>query len=179
MNIFNDDFKDFIDYLNQNEVEYIVVGGYAVIIRGYSRSTGDIDIWVNKTVENFIKLQKVIIAFGLPTKAIKEEDFFSDNFDVFAFGKPPYAIEIMTAVKGLDFKNTYETIKLLHKWIELNDLFQHNFDQRNLDWAVSSMDSLKIYNLPPEYCCIFDLSRQYHGGMNPVIEHFQASRQYR
>ena len=52
MNIFNDDFKDFIDYLNQNEVEYIVVGGYAVIIRGYSRSTGDIDIWVNKTVEN-------------------------------------------------------------------------------------------------------------------------------
>jgi hypothetical protein len=77
------------------------------------------------------------------------------------------------------FKNTYETIRLLHKWIELNDLFQNNFDQRNLDWAVSSMDSLKIYNLPPEYCCIFDLSRQYHGGMNPVIEHFQASRQYR
>ena len=54
MNIFNDDFKDFILYLNQNEVEYIVVGGYAVIIRGYSRSTGDIDIWVNKTEENFI-----------------------------------------------------------------------------------------------------------------------------
>ena len=54
MNIFNDDFKDFILYLNLNEVEYIVVGGYAVIIRGYSRSTGDIDIWVNKTEENFI-----------------------------------------------------------------------------------------------------------------------------
>ena len=38
MNIFNDDFKDFIVYLNQYEVEYIIVGGYAVIIRGYSRS---------------------------------------------------------------------------------------------------------------------------------------------
>ena len=65
MNIFNNDFKDFILYLNQYEVEYIVVGGYAVIIRGYSRSTGDIDIWVNKTEENFIKLQKAIKAFGL------------------------------------------------------------------------------------------------------------------
>jgi hypothetical protein len=107
MNIFNDDFKDFILYLNQNEVEYIVVGGYAVIIRGYSRSTGDIDIWVNKTEENFIKLQKAIKAFGLPEIAIKKEEFFSDNFDVFAFGKPPYAIEIMTAVKGLDFNSTY------------------------------------------------------------------------
>jgi predicted nucleotidyltransferase len=66
MNIFNNDFKDFILYLNQYVVEYIVVGGYAVIIRGYSRSTGDIDIWVNKTEENFIKLQKAIKAFGLP-----------------------------------------------------------------------------------------------------------------
>jgi predicted nucleotidyltransferase len=65
MNIFNNDFKDFILYLNQYEVEYIVVGGYAVIIRGYSRSTGDIDIWVNKTEENFIKLQKAIKVFGL------------------------------------------------------------------------------------------------------------------
>ncbi len=107
MNIFNDDFKDFIIFLNKYEVEYIVVGGYAVIIRGYSRSTGDIDIWVNKTEENFIKLQKAIRLFGLPEIAIKKEEFFSDDFDVFAFGKPPYAIEIMTAVKGLDFMNTY------------------------------------------------------------------------
>lgn len=107
MNIFNDDFKDFIIYLNQYEVEYIVVGGYAVIIRGYSRSTGDIDIWVNKTEENFINLQKVIKAFGLPEIAIKKEEFFSDIFDVFTFGKPPYAIEIMTAVKGLDFISSY------------------------------------------------------------------------
>lgn len=76
MNIFNNDFKDFILYLNQYVVEYIVVGGYAVIIRGYSRSTGDIDIWVNKTEENFIKLQKAIKAFGLPEIAIKKEEFF-------------------------------------------------------------------------------------------------------
>jgi hypothetical protein len=100
MNIFNDDFKDFILFLNKFEVEYIVVGGYAVIIRGYSRSTGDIDIWVNKTKENFNRLQKTILEFGIPEAAIKEHDFFSDEFDVFSFGKPPYAIEIMTAVKG-------------------------------------------------------------------------------
>lgn len=108
MNIFNDDFKDFIVYLNQNEVEYIVVGGYAVIIRGYSRSTGDIDIWVNKSLENFIKLQKAIKGFGLPEAAVKKNEFFSEEFDVFSFGKPPYAIEIMTAVKGLDFNTTFQ-----------------------------------------------------------------------
>ena len=150
MNIFNDDFKDFIDYLNQNEVEYIVVGGYAVIIRGYSRSTGDIDIWVNKTVENFIKLQKVIKAFGLPILAIKEEDFFSDNFDVFAFGKPPYAIEIMTAVKGLDFKNTYENATIE----QINDTPVRIIHLQNLIEAKKaagrSKDLNDIENLPSE-----------------------------
>ena len=44
MNIFNQDFRDFIECFNRNEVEYILVGGYAVILRGYSRSTGDMDI---------------------------------------------------------------------------------------------------------------------------------------
>jgi hypothetical protein len=76
MNIFNDDFKDFIIFLNKFEVEYIVVGGYAVIIRGYSRATGYIDIWVNKTKENFKRLQKTILEFGITEVAIKENDFF-------------------------------------------------------------------------------------------------------
>ncbi len=107
MNILNEDFKDFIVYFNRYEVEYIVVGGYAVIVRGYSRSTGDIDIWVNKTLDNFKRLQKAIQHFGLPTSAVKESEFFSEEFDVFTFGKPPYAIEIMTAVKGLDFGSTF------------------------------------------------------------------------
>lgn len=150
MNIFNDDFKDFILYLNQYEVEYIVVGGYAVIIRGYSRSTGDIDIWVNKTEDNFIKLQKVIKAFGLPEIAIKKEEFFSDDFDVFAFGKPPYAIEIMTAVKGLDFMSTFNnsTIEQINETpvriIHLQNLLEAK------KAAGRSKDLNDIENLPSE-----------------------------
>jgi hypothetical protein len=101
MDIFNPDFKDFIDSLNKNNVEYILVGGYAVIVRGYSRSTGDMDIWVNKTSENYFKLKKAITQFGIPAKAISEESFFSEEFDVFSFGKPPYAIEILTRLTGL------------------------------------------------------------------------------
>ena len=39
------DFKEFIQLLNKNEVEYLLVGGYAVVIYGYVRATGDMDIW--------------------------------------------------------------------------------------------------------------------------------------
>jgi hypothetical protein len=109
MDIFNPDFKDFILCLNKHQVQYILVGGYAVILRGYSRSTGDMDIWVNKTLENFIVLQKAITEFGLPPVAISEDKFFSEKFDVFSFGRPPYAIEILTALKGISsFEEAYQ-----------------------------------------------------------------------
>jgi len=55
-NIFNDDFQDFLKALNEFQVEYILVGGYSVILHGYSRTTGDMDIWVKKTKENYLKI---------------------------------------------------------------------------------------------------------------------------
>ncbi len=109
MDIFNPDFKDFINCLNKRQVQYILVGGYAVILRGYSRSTGDMDIWVNKTDENFILLRKAITEFGLPVSAVPENQFFSEQIDVFSFGRPPYAIEILTALKGISsFDEAYQ-----------------------------------------------------------------------
>lgn len=130
MDIFNPDFSDFINCLNQHRVEYILVGGYAVIIRGYSRSTGDMDIWVNKTPDNFIRLQKAITEFGLPEEAVPREKFFSHQFDVFTFGRPPFAIEILTDLKGVEFTEayTYSTIEQIDdvpiRVIHINQLIQ-------------------------------------------------------
>lgn len=109
MNLLNEDFIDFLNYLNKNKVSYILVGGYAVVIRGYSRTTGDIDIWVEKNQENYLKLNKALVSFGLPSNAITLDSFLSPEFDVFSIGKPPFAIEIMTAVKGLDYKQAFDT----------------------------------------------------------------------
>jgi len=76
MDIFNPDFRDFLLSLSKVDVEYILVGGYAVILRGYSRSTGDMDIWVNKTEDNFEKLQLAFQDFGLPAEAINKKRLF-------------------------------------------------------------------------------------------------------
>ena len=44
----------------------MLVGGYAAIIHGYNRTTGDLDVWVNQTEQNYIKLVKAFEKFRMP-----------------------------------------------------------------------------------------------------------------
>ncbi len=109
---FNEDFKDFLKALNNNEVEYVLVGGMAVILHGYVRTTGDMDIWVNKTKQNYEKIVKAFHEFKMPVFDMSEEKFLSNDYDVWMFGIEPVKIELMTAVKGLSFDEAYNTSQI-------------------------------------------------------------------
>ena len=149
MDIFNKDFKDFIICLNKHDVEYVLVGGYAVAIRGYSRSTGDLDVYVNKTEKNYVKLRRAMAEFGFPSMAIPDSQFFSDLLDVFSFGRPPNAIDILTAMKGVLFeeafsKATFEKVDGIEiKVIHINHLLAAK------KAAGRHKDLNDIENLPP------------------------------
>jgi len=130
-NIFNSDFQDFIVALNNNNVEYILIGGYAVMIYGYARNTGDMDIWVNPTKENYKKVENAFAEFGMPVFDMTEENFISNkNMDVFTFGVSPVSIDIISDVKGLVFSEAYKNIEikniegLVVKLIHINDLLR-------------------------------------------------------
>ena len=112
-NLFNKDFQDFIQALNNNEVKYILVGGYAVILHGYIRSTADMDIWVKKTKGNYQKLKKALNEFGAPS--ILESEFLGDEFNVWGIGREPNKIEIMSEVKGLVFDGAYKESTFYHQ----------------------------------------------------------------
>ncbi len=112
-NIFEEDFRDFLNALNNQNVEYILVGGFSVILHGYSRTTGDLDVWVNKTRENYERLSKAFNDFGMPVFDMTENNFlYHPTWDVYSFGRSPVAIDIMTAVKGLDFEETFKKSKI-------------------------------------------------------------------
>ena len=125
-NIFNDDFRDFLAALNLEKVKYILVGGYSVIRHGYSRTTGDMDLWVERSEENYNRIKQAFFHFGMPVFDMTQENFLSHpNWDVFTFGTPPVAIDLMVQLKGLDFNNAYVksvlfeddglTIRTIHK----------------------------------------------------------------
>jgi hypothetical protein len=107
-NIFNEDFRDFIAALNDSDVKYMLVGGYSVILHGYSRTTGDMNIWLERTAENYSKLLQAFHQFKMPVVDMTEENFLHHpSWDVFTFGTAPVAIDLMINIKGLDFETCY------------------------------------------------------------------------
>ena len=127
-NLFNLDFQDFIAALNNAEVEYMLVGGYAVILHGYIRSTADMDVWVNKTHANYQKLAKAFSQFGAPI--FPEAEFLGEKFDVWALGVEPNRIEVLSHIKGVEFVEAYVQCQTFVqgdveiKYIHLNHLLQ-------------------------------------------------------
>lgn len=109
-NIFNEDFKEFITTLNLHDVQYLLIGGYSVVLHGYPRTTGDMDIWVHQTESNYMKIREAFLTFGLPIMPL--QDFTNSDHDVFTYGRPPHAIDLMTQCKGLSFLDTYTRSEL-------------------------------------------------------------------
>lgn len=130
-NIFQEDFRDFLKALNDQDVKYIMVGGLAVILLGHARVTGDMDIWVERTEGNYKKLAKAFFQFGMPVFDMTLKKFMDvKENDVFSFGRNPTAIDIMTSVKGLNFLESYELSTifddegLLIRIIHINQLIE-------------------------------------------------------
>jgi len=127
-NIFNEDFQDFIKAFNEAKVDYILVGGYSVILHGHNRSTGDMDIWVRKSEDNYQKIKTAFNIFRMPMFDMTPERFMSSENDVFTFGRSPVAIDLITELKGLSFNDAFNNSTLVQvenikvRLIQLNDL---------------------------------------------------------
>ena len=97
------DFKEFLSVLNAHRVDYLLVGGYAVGIHGYPRATVDLDVWVRATPENAVRVLAAVREFGFDTPALNPA-LFSDPLSIVRFGVPPFRIEVMTSIDGVEFE---------------------------------------------------------------------------
>lgn len=101
------DLKEFIELLNENKVEYLVVGGYAASFHSRPRYTKDIDFWVNPTVSNAKRVIKTLKQFGFDNIDITTEDL--TNKDQFIqLGYALVRIDLITGMIGLKFSTAYK-----------------------------------------------------------------------
>lgn len=101
------DFKEFIQSLNENKVRYLVVGGYAVALHGYPRYTKDLDLWIEPVKENINRLLKALDQFGFGSLDLKTEDFLEPDA-VIQLGYPPNRIDLITVLSGVEFDVCYQ-----------------------------------------------------------------------
>ncbi|MCD4775128.1 MAG: nucleotidyltransferase family protein [Candidatus Aegiribacteria sp.] len=100
-----EDFKEFIQFLNDHEVHYLLLGGWAVGLYGNPRATKDIDFLIATDDENIRKLQQTLLAFGAPTV---ENKVFQEKGNVFRMGRSPVQIDIINEADGIRFNECYK-----------------------------------------------------------------------
>jgi hypothetical protein len=100
--LLTDDFKEFLRLLNATRVDYLLVGGYAVGLHGYPRATVDLDVWVRAAPDNAERIVQALRAFGFDLPAL-EPQLFLDPRRIVRFGTPPFRIEVMTSIDGVDY----------------------------------------------------------------------------
>ena len=95
----NSDFRDLLRIFAEEEVEYLIVGGYAVIHYTQPRYTKDIDLWIRPSVENAARIVRAFHRFGLPLVEVTQEDFEKEGLQ-YAIGMPPCQIDFLTSLPG-------------------------------------------------------------------------------
>jgi len=115
----NPDFKDLFRILNEEAVEYLIVGAHAVIFYAQPRYTKDMDIWVNATLENAKRVWKALTKFGAPLEDITIDDF-TDKDLIYQIGIEPNRIDVHMDIDGVTFNeavknkqcSTYDGIRI-------------------------------------------------------------------
>jgi len=97
------DFKEFLALLNAHEVDFMIVGGYALAYHGAPRYTGDIDIFIKPDRKNAQKIIKVLEEFGFSSLKLSIDDFQKED-SVVQLGLPPVRIDIITSISGVSWE---------------------------------------------------------------------------
>ena len=105
--ILSQDFKEFVQSLNDNGVRYLIVGGYAVALHGHPRYTKDLDVWLWLDRDNALQVIAALDQFGFGTLGLKPEDFLVAD-QIIQLGYPPNRIDLLTSLPGVEFGECYD-----------------------------------------------------------------------
>ncbi len=106
------DFSDFLKLCLQNNVCFMVIGGYAVIHHSRPRYTGDLDLWIDASLDNAERVISVLLDFGFPQNAVST-GMITDKKKIIRMGFEPMRLELFTSIPGLEFSDCYERRELV------------------------------------------------------------------
>jgi hypothetical protein len=100
------DLREFIESLNSHNVEYLIVGAFALGFHGVPRSTGDIDVLVRRSPENASRIEAVLVDFSFASLGLTAADFINAD-QVIQLGHPPNRVDLLTSITGVEFDEAW------------------------------------------------------------------------
>ncbi|GAB6089914.1 hypothetical protein JCM12856_15070 [Spirochaeta dissipatitropha] len=108
--VFTKDMKDIIELFEKHQVQYALVGDFAVIYYGYVRTTHDIDFLLFPSEENASRVMKVLTEFGFGDAGIPEE-YFTKEGSAIHIGVEPNRIDFITMLKGISNDEIFKRVE--------------------------------------------------------------------
>lgn len=106
------DFTDLLIELCEANAEFLLVGGWAVILYGHVRATDDMDIFVRPSTTNSERIFAALDAFGAPLRAhAVAPGHFAKEGDAYRFGIAPLKVEVLTKISGVSFDDALQGSK--------------------------------------------------------------------
>ena len=96
----SNDLREFLESLNSDDIDYVIVGAHSLAFHGQPRYTGDLDILVRATPENAAKLVDLLNHFGFADAGFKESDFTKPE-QLIQLGRIPNRIDLVTSITGV------------------------------------------------------------------------------
>ena len=106
--VFQKDFHDLCALLNEEKVEYLIVGAYAVAFHGAPRATGDFDLLIRPENEYVMRLLRAVNRFGFPTEEIAPEYLLTKG-KILQLGRVPLQVHIMTSITGVSWEEAWKS----------------------------------------------------------------------
>ena len=144
------DFKEFLRLLRARGVEYLVVGGWAVIYHGYPRATDDLDVWIAVSPTNAERIVSVFREFGFDIPELSADLFLKDD-SLVRIGLAPVRIEVMTSISGVNFTDCYSRRLETELDEEPVNLINLRYLRQNKKASGRLKDLSDLENLPPAH----------------------------
>jgi len=103
----NSDFSDLLKLFNDNNVRYLIIGGYAFVQYAEPRFTKDLDVWISTDRENASSVYRALKEFGAPLADLTEDDFAEEGY-FYQMGVPPVRVDILMGIPGIAFEDAWE-----------------------------------------------------------------------